>query len=162
MLRLPVVLPPKISPIDWTGLPRRFLHPGELEILIALMRLVRHPRRAVEIGVNEGRTAAAALRSLPDLECYIGVDVRPGYVPSCPVQRNERPARPGHYAERDPRFRLILGPRGSLDLMPHDLGGEADIMFIDGDHGCVAVEHDSALALDIVRPGGIIIWHDYH
>jgi predicted O-methyltransferase YrrM len=38
----------------------------------------------------------------------------------------------------------------------------ADAVFIDGDHGCLAVEHDSALARALVRPGGIIVYHDYH
>jgi predicted O-methyltransferase YrrM len=56
---------------------------------------------------------------------------------------------------------LVLRPRGSLDLTLQDLP-PADAVFIDGDHGCLAVEHDSALARALVRPGGIIVYHDYH
>lgn len=35
-------------------------------------------------------------------------------------------------------------------------------MFIDGDHSRAGVEHDTMLARAMVRPGGIIVWHDYH
>ena len=34
-------------------------------------------------------------------------------------------------------------------------------MFIDGDHSAVGVLHDSELARALIRPGGIIVWHDY-
>lgn len=55
----------------------------------------------------------------------------------------------------------MLKPRGTLDLIIDDLG-EADAVFIDGDHGREAVTHDSELATKIVNKGGIVIWHDYH
>ena len=61
----------------------------------------------------------------------------------------------------DPRFHLIVSPRGSFDLGADDLE-PCDAIFIDGDHGIEAVLHDSALAYCLTRPEGIIIWHDYH
>jgi predicted O-methyltransferase YrrM len=149
-----------VQPIDWAGLPRRFLNPGELEVLVALIRSV-NPRAVTEIGVNVGRTAKALLANVPGIESYQGVDVLPGYMPSKPVQRNETPPNPGELARDDPRFELILRRRGSLDLKPADLK-PCDAVFIDGDHGREAVEHDADLAAAIVRPGGIIVFHDYH
>jgi predicted O-methyltransferase YrrM len=149
-----------VRPIDWAGLPRRYMNPGELEVLITLVRSVS-PRHVIEIGVNAGRTAKAILANVPGIECYTGIDVPLGYVPEKAVQRYEVPANPGELVKDDPRFHLVVRPRGSLDLTPQDLP-LADAVFIDGDHGRVAVEHDSALAGAIVRPGGIIIWHDYH
>jgi predicted O-methyltransferase YrrM len=149
-----------VRPIDWTGLPTRFLNPGELEALIALVRSVQ-PRAILELGVNVGRTAKAILANVPGIERYVGVDVEPGYVPSKAVQANERAPNPGDMVAGDARFRLILKPRGSLDLKPEDIG-PVDVVFVDGDHGRAAVTHDSALASSIVRPGGIIVWHDYH
>ena len=47
-----------VKPIDWAGLPRRFMNPGELEVLIALLRPLA-PRHVIEFGVNVGRTARA-------------------------------------------------------------------------------------------------------
>jgi hypothetical protein len=151
-----------VRPIaDWSALPRHFLNAGELETIAALVRLVGEPRAMVEIGVNTGRTACVMLREFPSLETYTGVDVEPDYVPVLEAQRGEVPRNPGVHATADPRFRLLISPRGSLDLSPGDLG-PADAIFIDGDHSAAIVMHDTALARAIVRPGGIIIWHDYH
>lgn len=162
LLRLPVVLQSQLDvrPIDWSGLTKRFMNPGELEVLIALVRSVL-PKAVIEIGVNEGRTAKAILQNVDGIERYQGVDVEAGYVPAMKVQRNERPERPGWMAADDPRFELILRKRGSLDLEPRDLP-ECDVVFIDGDHGHAAVRHDIRLAEALVQPGGVIIYHDYH
>jgi predicted O-methyltransferase YrrM len=149
-----------VLPIDWTGLPRRYMNPGELELLIAMVGSVR-PRHVIEIGVNEGRTAKAILDNVLGIERYTGIDVPPYYVPSKAVQRYEVPISPAALVKNDARFHLEVRQRGSLDLTPTDLS-PADAIFIDGDHGREAVEHDSALARAIIRPGGIIIWHDYH
>jgi predicted O-methyltransferase YrrM len=149
-----------VRPIDWAGLPRRYMNPGELEMLIALVRSVS-PRHVIEIGVNIGRTAKAILANVPGIEHYTGIDVPLSYVPAKAVQRHEVPANPGELVNDDARFHLVLRPRGSLDLTLQDLP-PADAVFIDGDHGCLAVEHDSALARALVRPGGIIVYHDYH
>lgn len=133
---------------------------GELEVLIALVRSVS-PHVMIEVGVNEGRTAKAVLQNVPGLTRYIGVDVEAGYVPALKVQRQEVPQRPGWMARNDKRFELVLRKRGSLDLKPRDLA-TCDVIFIDGDHGHAAVRHDIELAEALVRPGGLIVYHDYH
>ena len=56
-----------IRPIDWTGLPTRFLNPGELEVLIALVRDVS-PTAVIEFGVNVGRTAKALLSNVETID----------------------------------------------------------------------------------------------
>lgn len=149
-----------VQPIDWTGLSKRFMNPGELEVLVALVRSVS-PRAVIEFGCNEGRTAAALLREIPSIARYQGIDVLPGYVTAKPVQRREIAERPAWMVIDDPRFDLILRRRGSLDLTVGDLW-PCDACFIDGDHGREAVLHDTSLARRLVRPGGIIVWHDYH
>ncbi len=142
------------------GLPRRYMNPGELETLVAMVASVM-PSRVVETGVNTGRTAAVLLKNVPSIKHYLGIDVLPGYVPSCKVQRNEVPSDPGIYAKADKRFDLLLSLRGTFDLMPSDIGG-CDVFFIDGDHSVSGVQHDTMLAMKCVRPRGMIIWHDYH
>ncbi len=149
-----------LRPLDWTGLERRFMNESELETLVALVASVK-PKGVLEFGVNTGRTAKAILRHVPGIQCYQGIDVLPGYVTERLVQRKEVPEDPGHLARGDSRFRLVLSAQGSLDLTAADLQ-RCDAAFIDGDHGRRAVEHDSRLARQLVRPGGIIIWHDYH
>ncbi len=147
--------------IDWAGRSRRYLNSGELEVLIALVASVS-PRTVVEIGCNEGRTARAILDYVHGIESYIGVDVPPSYAPELlPVQRYEVPQQPGHLAAQDERFVLMVRPRGSRDLNPTDVP-PADAVFIDGDHSAAGVVYDTGFARRITRPGGIIIWHDYH
>lgn len=148
--------PASVGPYDLSGLPTRFLNPGELELL---MYLFSGARTIVEFGVNEGRNAAAAFRVLPGVELYVGVDVPPGYRSQLPVQRKETPAAPGVLAREDKRFELVLRPRGTFDLTPEDLP-EADVVFIDADHSAIGVENDYRLARAIIRPGGVIVFHD--
>lgn len=143
---------------DTRGLPTRFFNPGELDALLHLFESVS-ARTIIEFGCHEGRNAAAALRNIAGLERYVGVDVPPSYVTKMAVQRKEIPAQPGRLAEHDPRFELILRPRGTFDLSLDGLPA-ADAVFIDADHSREGVENDTRLALSVLRPGGIIIWHD--
>lgn len=140
--------------------PRRFMNPGEIGVIVSLMRSV-NPKTVIEIGVNDGLTAGTLLGEVPTIERYIGVDVPYGHVPSCHAQRYEVPEHAGHIVRRDPRFELVLRLRGSRDLGPDDLP-LCDAMFIDGDHSLQGVFHDAALAEMVVKPGGIIVYHDYH
>jgi hypothetical protein len=59
----------------------------------------------------------------------------------------------------DSRFYLLLQP--SLTIEQYDLE-MCDAVFIDGDHSEKAVLHESRLARALVRPGGMICWHDYN
>jgi predicted O-methyltransferase YrrM len=133
---------------------------GEVEtgLLVTLVRSVT-PRVMIEIGCNQGRTAKIILDNVPTLERYIGIDVPPGTEPTLGCQRSEVPRTAGVYAAPDPRFWLLVRERGSLDVGPQDLE-PADAIFIDGDHSRRAVAHDSQLSRSLVRPGGIVIWHD--
>jgi predicted O-methyltransferase YrrM len=39
--------------------------------------------------------------------------------------------------------------------------GRCDLIFVDGSHARSYVESDSQKALKMIKPGGIILWHDY-
>lgn len=136
------------------------MNKGELEVLAALVESA-DPVRVVEIGVNEGRTSRYLLDNVPTIRSLIGIDCEPTYTPACAVQRREYPQKPGHLAKDDPRFRLMLKPRGSLDVGATEIG-VCKVFFIDGDHGREAVINDTRLAHACMPQGGIIIWHDYH
>jgi predicted O-methyltransferase YrrM len=150
----------QIAPISWLDLHREYQNPGELEILVALVRLAE-ARSMLEIGCRDGRTAKLLLHNVVTLERYIGVDVPMSYQPEHEYQRREMTEWPGEFAVSDPRFELIIRKLGSLDLTANELQ-PFDIAYIDGDHGERAVRHDSLLAFNVVRPGGLIVWHDYN
>lgn len=147
-------------PADLAGLHDRYVNPGELDVLIALVGSVG-ARAVLEIGANTGRTAKAILRNVPTIERYVGVDVPGDYRTPKAVQRHEVLVDPGHLAMDDPRFRLLVCGRGSFDLTSADLP-RMDAVFIDGGHEAAAVRHDYALARALLSPGGIVIFHDDH
>jgi len=132
----------------------------ETTILVNLVKSV-NPKVMIEIGCQQGRTAKTILHNIPYLETYIGIDVPSYYKPTLDCQRDEIPVSAGVFAAYDPRFYLLVKERGSLDVGPQDLE-PCDAFFIDGDHSAKAVTHDSFLSRALVRPGGIIIWHDYN
>ena len=147
-----------IQRVDWRPeLHREYLNLGEMEIIVALVRSVR-AQTMTEIGCRDGRTARVLLDNVPSLYRYVGIDVPIDYHPALPSQRTEMVEEPGHLAIADPRFELVIRPRGSLDL---DELEPSDAIFIDGDHSRRVVAHDSALAWGAVRNPGVIIWHDY-
>jgi predicted O-methyltransferase YrrM len=132
----------------------------ERSILVMLLNNIE-AYVVVEIGVHEGRCAKVMLDNVSSIQRYVGVDVLPGYVTSKFEQRGELPMVPASFVLGDQRFELILRSRGSLDLKAEDLP-MCDVMLIDGDHGRAAIVHDTELARRRVRPGGLIIWHDYY
>lgn len=134
-----------------------YLGEHETAVVLDLVSSVA-PRVMLEFGVNLGITAHTILQALPGIEMYIGVDVPFGHNTRLRCQRDEVPAHVARYAAGDPRFRLLL--RESTTLTADELE-PVDAAFIDGDHSAVGVGHDSELARELLRPHGIIVWHDY-
>lgn len=136
-----------------------YLNEKETGTLLTLIKSAR-PKVMIEIGCQLGRTAKILLENLPKLKTYVGIDVPFNHEPTLACQRREIPYSPGVYAAEDKRFFLLVHPGGSLNLGPQDLE-RCDAVFIDGDHSEQVVMHDSHLARALVRPGGIIVWHDF-
>lgn len=130
----------------------------EIGCLLTLFESAK-ARTIVEFGVNEGQTALVAMRTLPTIERYVGVEVQSGYVPPLAAQCDEVPAMPGALAHHMAAFELIVRPNGTRDLTASELP-TCDAVFIDADHSRAGVVRDYALAEAIVRPGGFIVFHD--
>jgi SAM-dependent methyltransferase len=134
------------------------------QLICALSRTFR-PRRFLELGVNEGRTAELVLRTSPWICHYIGVDALHDHVPALAQQKSEVPkfGRCGFYAMHDSRFDLIEIAGGTANLDPRMLGAPADMVFIDADHSYEGVRRDTVIAHEcLTAAGGVVIWHDYH
>lgn len=65
----------------------------------------------------------------------------------------------GHAATAS-RIVQHYGDSRQFDYRPFH--GNVDLVFVDASHAYEAVLSDSAAALRMVRPGGLIIWDDYH
>jgi predicted O-methyltransferase YrrM len=53
----------------------------------------------------------------------------------------------------------LFGDSKALDIRPW--AGQCDLVFVDASHAYSYVVSDSAKALELVRPGGVVLWHDY-
>ena len=121
----------------------------ELRRLVDLY-LARKPERVLEIGVWYGGTLREWLTNAADTATVVAVD---------PEHQNpnlyEKWKKPGSI------FHAVTGRTGSEQtdniIRSH---GPYDWVFVDGDHADDAVEHDTALALEVTRPGGLILFHD--
>jgi predicted O-methyltransferase YrrM len=54
----------------------------------------------------------------------------------------------------------LFGDSKIFDPSPYE--NSMDLIFIDGSHAASYVMSDTSKALRMLKPGGIILWHDYH
>jgi hypothetical protein len=65
------------------------------------------------------------------------------------------------YAGKDVAYKIhqLFGDSLTFDFSPYF--SQADLVFVDGGHRYEVVSSDSANALRLVRPGGVVVWHDF-
>jgi hypothetical protein len=61
--------------------------------------------------------------------------------------------------DAEPKIEQLYGDSKSFDVTPW--AGSCDLIFIDGSHAYSYVVSDTQKALGMLRPGGIVLWHDY-
>lgn len=59
----------------------------------------------------------------------------------------------------EPRITQLFGDSKTFDTAGHE--GAYDLVFVDGSHAKSYVESDSQRAMRMVKPGGLVAWHDY-
>jgi len=137
----------------------------ELEELIVILAIQRftNATRVAEVGTFDGNTTIhLALNAGPDGR-VVTIDLPPEGADTTDYARTGRPAPfARRQYDRHPaasRIRQVLGDSAVLDWST--LGGPFDLVFIDGDHRAEYVRADTKNALGSLRPGGLILWHDY-
>lgn len=153
-LTLPEIEAEKVSPAaDSILLPVLYpLFAGEdapLNDVLFLMNAAkgRKARRILEVGTYRARTTYGLHINCPDAT-LVSYDIQ---VIDCDYRRR---------LEAAPNVELRLG---SFAAAAATLRQEPkyDLIFVDGSHQVGAVIEDSRLALELVAPGGLIVWHDY-
>lgn len=118
----------------------RFLNIGDVRLLYRLARELKPGCKILEVGTNAGRSTKAMSAAAP--ECVImTVDIANlwrGYMP-------------------DNVIRIVE----SSSTFAEKCTAEFDLIFIDGDHSQFNVQLDIAAWLPKLRPGGIVVFHDY-
>lgn len=134
--------------------------------------LARHARSCFEFGTCTGKTAYLWSRNaMPDAQIVtltLAPEQRDDYVTG-----SGDDARSRRYALTESNFTEFLysgtsaaaritqlfGDSKAFDDTPYDAW--ADLVFVDGSHAESYVQSDSAKALRMVKPGGLVLWHDY-
>ena len=105
------------------------------------------PRRAVEIGTWWGLSSEMILEMAPECEVS-SIDYK-----------DQKGTRPADLGPPDPRINFIIEDSRTVRL-PTDWYHAVDLVFVDGNHRRNGVVNDTRLAMSLVAPGGLIIWHD--
>jgi predicted O-methyltransferase YrrM len=120
------------------------------------------PRTVLEIGLSLGGTLFLWSRAAAANAHLLAVDTsQPGVLgtwSAFPVVRRS-------FARDDQRISLLLGcdshQRETLDRVRRLVGGVTiDFLFIDGDHTYRGVSEDFSTYSRLVRPGGLVAFHD--
>lgn len=141
--------------------------PHEIAILCAIVRLTG-AKKILEIGTYDGRTALNLAANAPGDGTVTTMDLPPDWnhglaidVPHHAVNATGVPPTSLKYRDTPyaHKVRQVYGDSAVLDWST--LGGMFDLIFIDGCHSYDYVMSDTSKALNTVRPGGLVIWHDY-
>lgn len=123
----------------------------------------RQPKTVVEIGTAHGGTLFIWCRLAPENATIISLDLPGGihgggYPPwkARLYRRFALPTQKLHLIRGDSHKPEMLAQLKSM--LPGD--GKVDFLFIDGDHTYNGVKSDFEMYSGLVRPGGLIVFHD--
>ncbi|HEV7349493.1 class I SAM-dependent methyltransferase [Telluribacter sp.] len=146
-----------------------FGHTTEFELKV-ISNLVKElqPKTIFEIGTFQGRTTLnLALNSGEDTK-IVTLDLPEDNLDEAKYKVEEgevryiKKSRSGErFLEHPLRSKItqVFGDSATFDFSPYRKS--MDLIFIDGSHAYDYVVNDTLKALEMVRPGGVILWHDY-
>lgn len=130
-------------------------HENQVDLLyVSAIAKMIGARRLFEIGTYMGRTTWHLARIAPDAEVW---------TLNLPPEADPRiaPVLGSYYRGTPEEARIHELWTDSRTFEPGDLEGTMDVVFVDADHSYDAVMADTERALRLVRPGGVVLWHDY-
>jgi predicted O-methyltransferase YrrM len=140
----------------------RALGYGEAYVLSLITAWLK-PNRVFEIGTASGQGTVLIARQAPD--AHIDSLDLGNEQPSLGTQRGQPPwqdvasiGRAYRQAGRERQVTQHFADSARFDYSPY--AGKIDLAFIDGAHTFDYVRSDSRHALEMVRPGGVVVWDD--
>lgn len=135
--------------------------PDEIRWLFELVR-DHKPQTVLEIGLDEGGTLFLWTRAAPPDAHLIAIDTRP---PGRLGLRSPFPLVRRSFARDAQHIDLVMGADShapsTFELVQELLGPrKLDLLFVDGDHSRDGVWKDFRMYCPLVRPGGLIAFHD--
>lgn len=158
------------TPRDWLSVTKRLrfrgyslrAHQVDEEILDLLRELrERGAQRVVEIGTARGGTLFLLMRSLSPTARVVSVDLPSG--PFGGGYPHWKALLFQSLARRGQRLRLLRGDshrRETCERVSAALNGQADFIFIDGDHSYEGAKRDFELYRHLLAPHGFVAFHD--
>ena len=136
----------EISVEDW----KKDLRAGSPWNLLSLVSIVRaiEPKVVVEIGTGLGRSTLQIAKNISKDSKVYTFDIA------------DHPDV-GHIFRGKPeekKIEKVLADSKTYDFS--QLKGKVDLVLVDGGHDYESVKNDTAIAFDILSPGGVIIWDD--
>jgi predicted O-methyltransferase YrrM len=155
-----------LSPQDWWVARRSIVkrgaiqHVDELAQFSALVRKMQ-PKRLVEIGTAQGGVFWLLCQLSRQDATLVSVDLPPekrfsgGLKTAIDLQKMKIPGQAVHAVSGSSHDPAILDRVKAIFA-----GNQIDVLFIDGDHSYGGVRQDYEMYRSLVRPGGIIAFHD--
>jgi predicted O-methyltransferase YrrM len=137
----------------------------ELAVVALLCQWLK-PRTIFEFGTFNGRTTLnLAANTPPDAKVYT-LDLPARDEAQLATEEADgvyhRGEQTGSFFRESPlRERIEQLWCDSARFDDTSLRGRVDLAFVDGAHSYEYVRNDSSKALAMVRPGGVVLWHDY-
>ncbi|HUF13204.1 MAG TPA: class I SAM-dependent methyltransferase, partial [Longimicrobiales bacterium] len=134
--------------------------------------LAKRSRLAFEFGTCTGKTAYLWARNMPSDGRVVTLTLPPERVSEYSRATGDDPVDV-EFALAESRFTSfrytgtevedrvaqLFADSKTFDESPY--AGQCDLVFVDGSHAYSYVASDSRKALRMVRPGGLVLWHDY-
>ena len=134
--------------------------------------LAKRARRMFEFGTCTGKTAYLWARNSPPEGRVVTVTLAPDHLGDYKQEAADDPVdvqfalkESSHteflYSDSPvvSKVEQLFADSKALDVSPW--AGSCDLVFVDGSHAYSYVVSDSAKALELVAPGGLVLWHDY-
>ena len=134
--------------------------------------LAKRARTMFEFGTCTGKTAYLWARNSPPDARVITVTLAPDHLSDYQRDSTDDPQdvqfalkESSHtdflYSGSDVAAKVeqLFADSKALDVSPW--AARCDLVFVDGSHAYSYVVSDSAKALELVAPGGLVLWHDY-
>ncbi|HWL70934.1 MAG TPA: ATP-binding cassette domain-containing protein [Geminicoccus sp.] len=130
-------------------------HENQVDLLyVSAIAKAIGARRMFEVGTYMGRTTWHLAALAPDVQVW---------TLNLPPEADPRiaPVLGSYYRGKPEAARIHELWTDSKTFEPGELAGTMDFVFVDADHSYDAVMADTERALKLVRPGGVVLWHDY-
>lgn len=142
---------------DWNAYPPQ--NPAEFENLCRLVRR-EQPEKIMEVGSRHGRSLIRlAEAAMPALREVYSIDL-PGAAWGADDSRPSLESLEGHLNSRGITTRFIYGDSHDEEVIRKAFDLRVDFLFIDGDHTYEGVKADFENFRLLVRPGGVVAFHD--